>query len=129
MLSQSKGQFYTSSPNVIVCNANVNSNLWSLSSFVDEPPKYRRRTWNVVTESNSQESHKGEVETVEVSPPVLDVPKDDGRENHEDDEAGKQICENLTAKYRKMFQISTALGYLSCDLWKLKRKMWRIFKE
>ena len=83
----------------------------------------RKPTWNVIPKSDGQEGDEGEIETVEVCPPVLNVPKDDGRENHEDDEAGKEVCKNLTAKYRQMFQVSTALGYLPCDLWKLKEEM------
>jgi len=83
---------------------------------------YKKGTWNIIPKSDGQEGDEGEVEAVEIGPPVFDVPKDDGGEDHEDDETRKQVCENLAAKYRKMFKISTALGNLPCDLWKLNGK-------
>ena len=53
-------------------------------------------TCDVISEADGGEGHEWEVEAVQVSPAVLDVPEDHSREDDEDDEPCQKFNMILT---------------------------------
>ena len=82
--------------------------------------RVKNLTWYVITETDGGESDKGEVEAVQVGPAVLDVPEDDGRNDHEDDKPGNDVSQDLKHQQDDVLQIVAAFAIFSIELWKLK---------
>ena len=76
-------------------------------------------TWYIVTKSYGEKCHEGEVDAVEVGPAVLDVPEDDRRHDHEDEEARQEVAEDLEAEHGQVLEVVVAVRIFALDFRKL----------
>ncbi len=78
-------------------------------------------TCHVISEPYGRESHEGEVQAVEVSPPLLDVPEDDGWDGYEDDKAGNDVAEELAAQDGGVLHVVIRFRLTLFKFWQLEK--------
>ncbi len=77
----------------------------------------KNNTCHVISEPYGRESHEGKVQAVEIWPPFLDVPEDDGRDDHEYDEAGNDVAEELAAQDDRVLDVMIRFRLTPLKFW------------
>ena len=78
-------------------------------------------TCHVISKPYGRESHEGKVQAVKVSPPLLNVPEDDSRDDYEDDEAGNYVAEELEAQDDCVLNVVIRFRLTTLKFWQLQK--------